>query len=272
MRDPLRQGAEINLAAAPITWKVATAENQRTSAYVLAKEPGSVVAIRKWAKDAHAFARSLGGSYPSMEEVDCNDLLAFASDMEQLAGTARAGRLVKFGGECLTEVGSALASVQEQLDRGVVPNAQRYPKVGPVVTALAAVANGTDPVDIRGAMRRIEGLPGAKLFRRELWREAHKAIVEFERGSYSTLKQAAWTLRNRHRANGRAIAPRSVSRTLLIKGLEFDHALVLSADEFEDAKNPGDGARHFYVAATRGARSLVVLSAKARIRFSAPSL
>lgn len=44
-----------------------------------------------------------------------------------------------------------------------------------------------------------------------------------------------------------------MSRTLLIKGLEFDHALVLSADELD--------ARNLYVALTRGSRSLTVLTA-----------
>jgi hypothetical protein len=43
-----------------------------------------------------------------------------------------------------------------------------------------------------------------------------------------------------------------VGTTLLVKGLEFDHAVVLDADAL-DAKN-------LYVALTRGARSLTVVS------------
>ena len=61
-----------------------------------------------------------------------------------------------------------------------------------------------------------------------------------------------------------------VSRTLLVKGLEFDHALVPNAAEFE-GKRTGDGMRHFYVAATRASRSLSILSANAVIKFSAPT-
>jgi DNA helicase-2/ATP-dependent DNA helicase PcrA len=272
LREPLTSGREIDLSAGPLTWRVANPDNQRKAAYGLAKEPGPVVAIRKWPKDAHSFARILGGYYPSMEETDCNDLLGFADDMDTLAGTSRAARLLRFAGECFTEIGSALASPLEQLDKGILPNAARYPKVGVAVAFLVDVATGNGPAEVVRAMRGMENLPDAKLFRRELWREAIKTFVEFERGGAASIRQAAWILRNRHRANGRAVDPRSVSRTLLIKGLEFDHALVLSADEFEDPKKPGDGARNFYVAATRGARSLVVLSAAARIRFSKPSL
>jgi DNA helicase-2/ATP-dependent DNA helicase PcrA len=43
-----------------------------------------------------------------------------------------------------------------------------------------------------------------------------------------------------------------VSRTVLVKGLEFDHALVLDADSMD--------AQNLYVAMTRGSRSLTVLS------------
>lgn len=50
-----------------------------------------------------------------------------------------------------------------------------------------------------------------------------------------------------------------MSRTLLIKGLEFDHTVILDADE-HDAKN-------FYVAATRPTRSLTICSASPTIRF-----
>lgn len=74
------------------------------------------------------------------------------------------------------------------------------------------------------------------------------------------------------RANGRSLEARLVSRTLLIKGLEFDHALLLNADEFEDSGRPGDGAKHFYVAATRGSQALIVLSSQASVQFKAPSL
>jgi hypothetical protein len=272
IRDPLSSGGSIDLSSAPLTWKEATPNNQRAAAYALIKETGKIVVLRKWPRDAHAFARSLGGSYPSMEEVDCNDLLSFAEQMDQLAGTSRAAVLARFAGECFTEVSTVLDAVITQLDRGRIPNVALYKKISKIVAALGDIATGTDPQNILRAMQHIENLPGAKLFRRELWREAVRTMVEFERGQFTSMRQTAWTLRNRLRATGRSVAPRSVSRTLLIKGLEFDHALVLSADEFEDPKKPGDGARHFYVAVTRGARSLVVLSAKPQLRFSVPKL
>jgi hypothetical protein len=79
-----------------------------------------------------------------------------------------------------------------------------------------------------------------------------RALKVYNRGGYKTLQEAAWTLRNNTKDLGRRIDQRVVSRTLLVKGLEFDHLIVLNADEI-DVKN-------LHVALTRGAKSLTVLS------------
>jgi hypothetical protein len=207
-----------------------------------------------------------------MEEVECNDLLAFARDMDSLAGTSRAARLIRFAGDCLTEVTTTLSGVLEKLDEGLMPEPQRYRTNGDLVSSLVAVAQDPDVSLLKIAMARLEEVPSAKLFRRELWREAARTIQEREKGHFTTLRQAAWSIRNRSRLAGRTVDTRSVSRTLLIKGLEFDHAIIPNANEFEDGRRPGDGARNFYVAATRGSRSLVILSSDPRVRFTAPTL
>ena len=85
------------------------------------------------------------------------------------------------------------------------------------------------------------------------------------------LADTAASLRQQHRAAGRLADPRIVSRTLLIKGLEYDHALVPRAEEFDSGRN-GDGARHFYVAVTRASRTLSVLSDAPVLKFSAPAV
>jgi DNA helicase-2/ATP-dependent DNA helicase PcrA len=59
---------------------------------------------------------------------------------------------------------------------------------------------------------------------------------------------------------------------LLIKGLEFDHAVILDADALDERTRPGNGAKNLYVAMTRPSRSLSVLSAHSRIRLAAPQL
>lgn len=84
-------------------------------------------------------------------------------------------------------------------------------------------------------------------YRRELWREMARTIRAFAAEEHPTLPGAAWYVRDRGRHAGRRVEHRTVSRTLLVKGLEFDHAIVLSADA-HDGPN-------LYVALTRGSRA-----------------
>jgi DNA helicase-2/ATP-dependent DNA helicase PcrA len=271
-RCRLIAGDAIDLSAAPLRRMVCSPSSQRSEAFRLMKESGQVVAISKWPRDAHDFARHLAGAYPSMEEIDCKDLLSFARDIDGLAGTRRATRILDFASECMTEVSSELATIRGALEDERFPDPQRLRKHKTVAEALIAASNNEDSGAVLSALRRIEEVPGVRIFRSELWLEAARTLIEFERGGHKSRHGAAWAIRNRVRARGRALGPRLASRTLLIKGLEFDHALVLNADAFEDARRPGDGAKHFYVAITRAARTLAVLSARDTVRFSKPPL
>ena len=60
------------------------------------------------------------------------------------------------------------------------------------------------------------------------------------------------------RIAGRPVEHRTVSRTLLVKGLEFEHAVVLNGAEHD--------VRNLYVAMTRGSKSLTVLSESPTMR------
>ncbi len=79
-----------------------------------------------------------------------------------------------------------------------------------------------------------------------------RAVRAFVGGEAKSLEQAARVIRNRTRRLGRVLPRCAVGTTLLVKGLEFDHAIVLDAEKY-DAKN-------LYVAMTRGSRSLTIVS------------
>ena len=74
------------------------------------------------------------------------------------------------------------------------------------------------------------------------------------------LRDSAIKVREEVRRVGRAPRRLTIATTLLIKGLEFDHAVVLDADGLRTAD--------LYVALTRGAKSLTVLSGNATIKSS----
>ena len=96
-------------------------------------------------------------------------------------------------------------------------------------------------------------------------REMRRALQGYDAGSGKTLRDTAWATRNHARKNGRRIvSARTVATPLLIKGLEFNHALLLDAAQM---KTPEE----LYVALTRGSSSLTVFSAKRTLKHAVPA-
>ena len=271
LREALLEGEAIDLSAArhALTWTQLANGAERTAAYRLLKHDGDVVVIRKWEHQAHTFARNMAGRYRSMDEIEGKDVRAFAHDMDALEGPARAARIVKLAADCYTKVKAALGTAAKALEEGKVPAVRSSTKYPDVVNALIAVCHDQSVTIAHAAMVAIERLPDCDRFRPELWSTGKRVLKEHADCVRARVTETAAAIRQQQRSMGRLPDRHVVSRTLLIKGLEFDHALVPSATEFE-GKRAGDGARHFYVAATRASRSLSVLSASAVIKFSAP--
>jgi hypothetical protein len=254
VRNALLEGRPIDVRAGPVTWYSCNAINQRTACLQLAKpKTGSVVAIHQWPASCHNFACGLNGAYTSMEEMECRDLLTASDKIEKASGPARALEIVEFASKCMTQVSAELRTVRGQLQQGRVPKWAQYKKYPGINSALQIVIDDKTLASILPALEAIEQIPSRVIYRRELWTEMKRTLREYAAGTYESLWQAAWATRERTRHTGRRPELRVVSRTLLIKGLEFDHAIVLNADEL-DAKN-------LYVAMTRGAQSLTILSA-----------
>jgi DNA helicase-2/ATP-dependent DNA helicase PcrA len=114
------------------------------------------------------------------------------------------------------------------------------------------VAKSESLIPVISALKAISENANAKIFRKELFYEMLRAIKEFDRGDYDSLRDAVWQIRNITRRTGRKTSHHSVGTTLLVKGLEFDHSIILDAD--------GMDRKNLYVAMTRGAKTLTILS------------
>jgi hypothetical protein len=128
------------------------------------------------------------------------------------------------------------------------------------VAAIVGIAEEESLAPLPHAMDAIEQAVGV-LYRRELWRDLRRAARECVAEPTIPLADVAWSVRDQARHLGRRVDHRTVSRTLLVKGLEFEHCIVLDADELN--------ARNLYVALTRPRRSLTVLSAASTLGPSA---
>lgn len=71
-------------------------------------------------------------------------------------------------------------------------------------------------------------------------------------GGRATLVESAHLYQREMRHTGRPISHKKlIGTTLLVKGLEYDHAVILDADSL--------GVKDLYVAMTRGSKSLTIL-------------
>lgn len=261
-RGKLEAEQPIELRGAPLGHGPSAAEDQRRACWQCARRKGSVVAIGHMPPDVHYLAQRLGGAYTVMEPIDSKELLTSARHLDEARGPARAEYVVEFAKACMTEVGSRLATASKAFAAGRIPATRANTSEPDAVAALTAAAQSEGPSSVRAAMRAVGAIPGAVIYRRELWFDMDRALARMEADPGTPLARHAWEVRDVGRQRGRRVDPRTISRTLLIKGLEFDHAVVLDADKLD--------TQNLYVALTRGSTSLTVLSADVTIDPTTP--
>jgi DNA helicase-2/ATP-dependent DNA helicase PcrA len=148
-------------------------------------------------------------------------------------------------------VGAALRRVRDAYQAGRIPRT-RAGQLFAVHEALRRVVEDDSFSTAIAALERIQSIAHAVMYRRELFEEMIRGLRATNANSNESLQDALWVVRNRTRAAGRRLGRCVVGTTLLVKGLEFDHAVILDADAMD--------AKDLYVALTRAARSLTVFS------------
>ncbi len=253
VREKLETGQEIGLLEAPIQWVDCSNDRQqieRTVCMNAARNDGeTVVAIREWPRQCHDLARRLLGRFSCVEPIDTTDLYDSAVQIGSTAGMERAVHVIDFATKCMTQVSSKLRTIRAGLAGDRIPNVSTNREQ---LAALLLVVEEDGIVAIEEALDVIARIPGAIIYRRELLWEMKRAIRVVVGGEVSSLEEAAWIVRNRTRRLGRFLPRCALGTTLLVKGLEFDHAVVLDAESYN--------VENLYVAMTRGSRSLTIVS------------
>jgi len=205
--------------------------------YVKAHKRGTIAGIHYWPDDAHRTAKGLNGLYQSIEEMDCKELMTTVRRIDEWL---------------LQENFTAIISGIKNLTMKACAERSIFSDKEYLKKEFEQLQNG----DLSIVPKIIDSITndiGKKVYRKELLNEMKNTFQEFSTEKYSSIYEAAFAARYRTRVNGRKPENRIISRTLLIKGLEFNHAIVLNADKLQNQKN-------FYVAITRGSESLTILS------------
>lgn len=212
----------------------------------------TLLAIHSWEPQCHKVARQTGGKFRSPETIECDVLFETAKEFDDAPDSPALARAAfEFACLCLTKVKADLERTGERIFDGRGLQQGRQYLHQEQLEALSEIVEEGSLSSVQKALVALARMPGVAKVRHELFQEMLRSLKEHETGCHTCLEEAAIRARDRTRRAGRAPGRYVISRTLLVKGLEFDHVLILDANAL-DRKN-------LYVALTRGSRSLTVL-------------
>ena len=266
VRSRLERGLPVDFGNAfgTLKWiRWVDSKNQKGACYKAFAQEG-VVAICDWPDRCVAIAKDTRNHFTVLESVGCPDLLTAAEKIEDCTDVNRVAQVVSFAKECMTGM-SPVAAIFDRLRQG-----RTYRPLSPdkarLWTAMREVVDSNHMKAVLDLLLAIEGIANMHFYkRREMWREMRRALQGYDAGSGCTLRDTAWANRDHARRTGRRIvSKRTVATPLLIKGLEFNHALLLDAAQMKTAEE-------LYVALTRGSSSLAVFSAERTLKRAVPA-
>ena len=264
VRHKLIAGEQIDLRNSAVDWS--SFVDQRTQLQKC-RERGknkaeSVVALRQNRNQCRFLAKNLNNQYSSIETVECEDLLKWAERIDHANGTERANVVLQFADKFLARFPPAVVKMGERMQAGNKLNPRKADRAC-VAESLIEVAQSNDPLAVDRCLAAIESLEEHPVFAsREIWKDMRRTL-QAHRENAESLRETAWGIRDKGRRVGRRVPKRCLGTVWLVKGLEFDHAIVLNAAELDNAES-------LYVALSRGSWSLTVLSEQPIIRRSPP--
>lgn len=201
----------------------------------------------------HLLARTMGGRFSSIEEVEGKDLHSFIKKLVS-AKTSQQGFLLAldFSKKCFTGVGGILTAGTK---RGEVANQRKGTKYPLVLHAANTYLKEPTSAHLKAFFLALKANPDTSAYRRDLLYRFLNVLKIHIDGGGATLTEAVNLYQRDMRHTGRPISHRKlIGTTLLVKGLEYDHAVILDADTLD--------AKDLYVAMTRGSKSLTIIGSK----------
>ena len=165
--------------------------------------------------------------------------------------------LARMAKNCFVGLAGLDAKVLGRLEKGRTIADFKRAGLAPVQAALDGLIASPVYAQLRTSAM-IRATPGLTLYRREAWDDTFRAVAKgIEDGT--SPQEALPVVRDRLRRGGLADRRRIASRTLLVKGLEFDHVIIANVQNFTDP-------RQLYVALSRAKKSVTVIGTSPRLR------
>lgn len=229
-----------------------------TAAHRLSNTGDSVVLLDKWAPDVANHARRLGGSYAVMEDVGGRFMAEQLDSLPSEKDFTLALWLAQMAKSCFVGLAGLDSTAQGRLAKGRTISDLKRDGLGHVQAALDGLVANPMYDQLRVSAAAIREAPGLTLYRQEAWDDTIRAVARSVQDGTSP-QEALAVVRDRLRRSGRIERRRIASRTLLVKGLEFDHVIIANVQKFTDP-------RQLYVALSRARKSVTVIGTSPRLQ------
>lgn len=266
VRDRLKPGATLNLTSGNYPDRVTYANiagnrtGLTTAAMSLLNGPADETVLIIAANDgiARYLAGELRGIYTVMEEIEGKFMAKWLDKLEQAEPADYASWLFDFTRKCHCGYGALEPRPvgKRYADRRTASDlltAKREP-IRVTIEALDKLVTCPTLTELAAAMDVIPTTGALRLHSHEAWYDVKTAI----RGAIAhgddknVLREELAKARDALRHSGRRERRRIISRTLLVKGLEYDHVLIADVGKHLEVND-------LYVALTRARKSVHIL-------------
>lgn len=266
VRDRLKPGATLNLTNCNYPNRVTYANvagnrtGLRTAAMSLLSEPAEETVLIIAANDgiARYLAGELKGTYTVMEEIEGKFMAKWLDKLEHTEPADYAAWLFEFTKKCHCGHGALeptpLGKRYTDRKTGADLLTSKREPVRITIEALDKLVTSPTLTELAAAMDVIPATEALRLHSHEAWYDVKTAI----RGAIahgddkSVLREELAKARDVLRHAGRRERRYVISRTLLVKGLEFDHVLIADVGMHRQVND-------LYVALTRARKSIHIL-------------
>lgn len=255
VRKELLTGGAVDLEAAPksVKWVKLDGDNDHPKLVAAARcahkaknETSLVIGDSMSAASRYRVAKNVPGIV-AVEPVDLKDLTTFANGLDLSDGYS-VRETLDLAESLITNIGSegvqsrmkAIKSGKARTDPSELELLALEVEKAPTFSGLASI------------LSCCSAQTGSRCYRPGVLRATLRALSLVQSNAALTFSEAAIQIREENRAVGRQLPLAAIGSTLLLKGLEADHAVVLNADQLD--------ARNLYVAMTRGARTITICS------------
>ncbi len=220
----------------------------------------TVIAIHKGdgihKNKTHELARQLSGKFSSIEEVEGAALFSFIKKTSSARTPSKKLKLaIEFAAKCMTCVNGVLSAGTKRGEVAKIQKSTKYPNVTLAANSYFAMPSSAN---LRHLLLQMFYLNETQPIRRDLLNRALQVLLIHSQSLNLTLEEAARKYQLEFRYKGRPLKhTKLIGTTLLVKGLEFDHAIILDATSLS--------TKELYVALTRGARQLTIISSSDRL-------